>query len=69
MSTHIICFKLKINIMYPCKPQFYNIKVLFKGGQNYIGRVFVKRSPWLIRTLISVPRNFGKAQEKKYLGI
>ena len=26
----------KINV-YPCKPQFYYIKVGFKGGQNYIG--------------------------------
>ena len=26
----------KINV-YPCKPQFYCIKVGFKGGQNYIG--------------------------------
>ena len=23
--------------VYPCKPQFYYIKVGFKGGQNYIG--------------------------------
>ena len=27
----------KKNNVYPCKPQFYNIKVGFKGGQNYIG--------------------------------
>ena len=26
----------KINV-YPCKPQFYCMKVGFKGGQNYIG--------------------------------
>ena len=26
----------KINV-YPCKPQFYHMKVGFKGGQNYIG--------------------------------
>ena len=26
----------KINV-YPCKPQFYYIKVGFKGGQNYQG--------------------------------
>ena len=26
----------KTNV-YPCKPQFYYIKVGFKGGQNYIG--------------------------------
>ena len=27
----------KKNKVYPCKPQFYYIKVGFKGGQNYIG--------------------------------
>ena len=27
----------KENNVYPCKPQFYYIKVGFKGGQNYIG--------------------------------
>ena len=27
----------KKNNVYPCKPQFYYIKVGFKGGQNYIG--------------------------------
>ena len=27
----------KKNSVYPCKPQFYHIKVGFKGGQNYIG--------------------------------
>ena len=27
----------KKNNIYPCKPQFYYIKVGFKGGQNYIG--------------------------------
>ena len=26
----------KTNV-YPCKPQFYYIKVGFEGGQNYIG--------------------------------
>ena len=25
------------NKVYPCKPQFYYIKVGFRGGQNYIG--------------------------------
>ena len=25
------------NNVYPCKPQFYYIKVGFEGGQNYIG--------------------------------
>ena len=27
----------KKNNVYPCKPQFYYIKVAFTGGQNYIG--------------------------------
>ena len=27
----------KENNVYPCKPQFYYIKVGFKGAQNYIG--------------------------------
>ena len=27
----------KKNNVYPSKPQFYNIKMWFKGGQNYIG--------------------------------
>ena len=27
----------KENNVYPCKPQFYYIKVGFKGGQDYIG--------------------------------
>ena len=27
----------KKNTVYICKPQFYCIKVGFKGGQNYIG--------------------------------
>ena len=29
--------KNKKNNVYPCKPQFYYIKVGFKGGQYYIG--------------------------------
>ena len=29
--------KIRQNNLYPCKPQFYYIKVGFKGGQNYIG--------------------------------
>ena len=29
--------KNKKNNVYPCKPQFYYIKVGFKGGQNYMG--------------------------------
>ena len=29
--------KNKKTNVYPCKPQFYYIKVGFKGGQNYIG--------------------------------
>ena len=27
----------KTKKVYPCKPQFYYIKVGLKGGQNYIG--------------------------------
>ena len=27
----------KKNNVYPCKPQFYYIKVVVSGGQNYIG--------------------------------
>ena len=27
----------KKNSKYPCKPQFYYIKVVFKGGRNYTG--------------------------------
>ena len=33
------------NNVKPCKPQFYYIKVGFKGGQNYIGFVFVMYFP------------------------
>ena len=29
--------KKKKNNVYPCTPQFYYIKMGFKGGQNYIG--------------------------------
>ena len=39
-STHNLCFpekKNKKNNVYPCKLQFYCIKVRFKGGQTYIG--------------------------------
>ena len=38
MSTHNLYFfnrNMKINV-YPCKPQFYSIKVGLRG-QNYIG--------------------------------
>ena len=28
--------RIKKNNVYPCKPQFYYIKVGFKGAQNYI---------------------------------
>ena len=35
----------KKNNVYPCKPQFYYIKVGFKGGQNYIGMF----SWWIIK--------------------
>ena len=31
----------KKNNVYPCKPQFYYIKVGFEGGQNYIVMFFV----------------------------
>ena len=33
----------KKNNVYPCKPQFYYIKVGLKGGQNYIGMFFVMK--------------------------
>ena len=35
MSSHNLCFRAKIkkNNVCPCKPQFYIIKVGFKGGQ------------------------------------
>ena len=33
----MILSRNKKNNVYPCKPQFYYIKVGFKGGQNYIG--------------------------------
>ena len=39
MSTHNLCFQAEIRKCIPCKPQFYYIKVGFKGvygGQNYI---------------------------------
>ena len=29
--------KIKKNKVYPCTPQFYYIKLGFKGGQNYKG--------------------------------
>ena len=34
----------KKNNVYPCKPQFYYIKVGSKGDQNYIGMFFVMDS-------------------------
>ena len=38
MSTQNLWFLSKNkNNVYPCKPQFYYIKVGFKGGQNSIG--------------------------------
>ena len=41
MSTYNICFnRNKKNNVYPCKPQFYYIKVGFKGVKLY-RRVFV----------------------------
>ena len=36
-STHNLCFRTKIKNVYPCKPQFYYIKVGCKG-------VFITRS-------------------------
>ena len=30
-STHSLCFLAEINNVYPCQPQFYCIKVGFKG--------------------------------------
>ena len=37
MNTHNLCFKQnKKNNVFPCKPQFYYIKVGLRG-QNYIG--------------------------------
>ena len=42
----------KKNNVYPCKPQFYYIKVRFKGGQNYIGmfswlgRIYFPEGTW-----------------------
>ena len=38
MNTHNLCFRAEIRKIMntPCKPQFYYIKVGFKGGQNYI---------------------------------
>ena len=42
MSTQsMFLSRNKKNNVYPCKPQFYYIKVEFKGGQNYIGMFFV----------------------------
>ena len=37
-STHNLWFRAEIREnVYPCKPQFYYIKVGFKGGEKYIG--------------------------------
>ena len=38
----------KKNNVYPCKPQFYYVKVGFKGGQNYIGMF----SWWFLKVLL-----------------
>ena len=36
-STHNLCFsRNKKNNVYPCKPQFYYIKMEFKGGGGFI---------------------------------
>ena len=40
--------RIKKNNVYPSKPQFYYIKMGFKGGQNYIG-VF----SWWARNIVS----------------
>ena len=40
----------KKNNVYPCKPQFYYIKVGFKGGQNFIGMF----SWWKLNLLLSL---------------
>ena len=37
VPTIYVLSRNKKNNVYPCKPQFYCIKVGFKGGQNYIG--------------------------------
>ena len=31
MGTHNLCFGSEIRKVYPCKPQFYYMKVGFKG--------------------------------------
>ena len=37
VPTIYVLSRDKKNNVYPCKPQFYYIKVGFKGGVNYIG--------------------------------
>ena len=39
----LLCRNFKNNNAYPCKPQFYYIKVGFKGGKNYIDMFFVMK--------------------------
>ena len=46
-SQSLFLSRNKKNNVYPCKPQFYYIKVRFKGGQNYMG-VF---SWWMIASI------------------
>ena len=36
-SQYMFLSRNRKNNVYPCKPQFYYIKVGFKGGQYYIG--------------------------------
>ena len=45
--------------VYPCKPQFYYIKVGFKGGQNYIG-VFSSCVLWFNKTVLPKYNNVWK---------
>ena len=42
MSTHNLCFRAKIRKkVYPCKPQFYYIKVGCKVGYKSYGHVIM----------------------------
>ena len=36
-SQSMFWAEIRKNNVYPCKPQFFYIKMGFKGGQNYIG--------------------------------
>ena len=48
MSTHELCFSAKIRIAYPCRPQFYYMKVGYKEGLHYMDMF-----AWL-QTLVSL---------------